>query len=265
MKIHTRLYTTLTLGLSMSVSALYAAPVAVQTSTLDKSLRGDSKYGIGFTLSVAERPFIGVDDQDTSLIYLQLRYADFYIEGLDIGYQLYNDDKYSLDLLATPRFYEVEPAFAPAGELDGIDITHRTYFAGLSGQYHTTPVTLTLQLLTDVVESDGSEIVLSASHAFKPTSSVTLAPIVGITYQDAKLVDHFYGVQAHEVAAGRPEYGGHNSTNYHAALTVFWDASKHILLLGQVKYEVLGSGITNSPIIDKDDITTAVIGAVYRF
>ena len=249
---------------SLYSAMIIAAPVPVQTSTLDKSLSTDTEYGIGLTTSIAQRPFVGVDDQDTSLIYLRYRYKDFYIEGLDIGYQFYDKNNVSINLLATPRFYEVEAAFADKGELDGIDRTRPTYFAGISAQYQTQPALFTLQVLTDVQESDGNEIIVAASKAFKPYKSLNLSPTIGITYQDAALVDHFYGVQANEVRTGRPEYGGNASTNYHLSLTAIWDASKHIQLLGQVKYEVLGSGITDSPIVDEDSITTAVVGFVYR-
>jgi len=242
-----------------------AAPVAIDTSTLDEKEGSDSRFGLGFTTSIAQRPFIGVDDQDTSLIYIQLRHKEFYIQGLNIGYELFEGDDVSLDLLATPRFYEAEPAFAGNGELDGIDKTRRTYFAGLSTQYHVRSVTLTLQLLADLRESDGNEIVATASKNFKPANDITLAPAVGITYQDADLVDHFYGVQADEVRADRPAYGGHSSSNYHVAINASWDATQHIRLLGQVKYEALGSGITDSPIVDEDSIILAAAGFVYRF
>ena len=249
---------------NLCATAAIAAPVPVQTSTLDRSQNHDTDYGIGLTSSIAQRPFIGVDDQDTSLIYLSFSYKDFYVEGLDVGYQLLDNKDVSIDLLATPRFYEVEPAFAGNGELDGIDITKPTYFAGISTQYRTEAATFTLQLLADLNESDGNEFVITASKAFKPNTDFTLVPTLGITYQDAGLVDHFYGVQANEVRAGRPEYGGHASTNTHLSLNVLWQASKHIQLLGQIRYELLGSGITNSPIVDEDSITTALVGFVYR-
>lgn len=247
------------------VTSLCAAPVPVETSTLDKSIREDGKFGLGATLSVAQRPFVGVDNQDTSLPYLSFRYRDFYIEGLNIGYTLVTQNNFSLELLATPRFYEVEPSFADNGELDGIDNTRPTYFAGVSTQFTQPYATFTLQLLTDLRESDGNEAVATVSRAFKPGSDVTLAPTLGLTYQDADLVDHFYGVQSHESNINRPEYKGRGSLNYHVSLTALWDTTEHIRLLGQVKYEVLGSGITDSPIVDEDSIVTFVIGAVYRF
>jgi len=242
-----------------------AAPVPIETSALDNSLRTDTDFRLGATLSIAQRPFVGVDDQITSLPYIVYQYKDFYIEGINLGYHLLNRKDFSINLLATPRFYEVQPSFADNGELDGIDKTRPTYFAGVSTQYRLEFATLTLQLLTDLRESNGNEFVLTASKAFKLENTFTLAPSIGITYQDAELVDHFYGVQAHETRVNRPEYGGRSSTNVNASLTVIWDASKNIQWLGQAKYEILGSGITNSPIIDEDSIISAVMGIVYRF
>ncbi len=242
-----------------------AAPAPIVTSTLDKDAGSTTDYGIGFTSSFAQRPFVGVDVEEASLPYFSLRFKDFYIEGLDIGYRLWKNNKWNIDLLATPRFYEIDPNSAKNNELDGIDKTERTYFAGVSTQLAAKHITYTFQILTDVIESDGSEALATASKAFKISPSFILTPTVGITYQDSKLVDHFYGVQDHEVAAGRPAYGGEDSLNVHASLTAVWDTTKHIQLLGQLKYEALGDGIGDSPIVDDTDIVTLALGLVYRF
>lgn len=252
-------------GFILAPQVAPAAPVPVDTSALDRSQRSDTQLGIGYTLSTAERPFVGVNSQTTSLPYIVLSYKDVYIEGLNIGYKLWEKQQVSVDVLATPRFYEVKESFASGGELNGIDKTNPTYLAGISAQYRSKPVTFTLQLLGDFLESDGYEFVASASKAYKVNDAITLAPALGVTYQDADFVDHFYGVQANEVNVNRPEYGGNASSNYHLSVTTFWNASTHIQLLAQIKYESLGSGTTNSPIVDEDSIVTAVIGAVYLF
>lgn len=242
-----------------------AAPAPIVTSTLETEDRQDNAFGIGATVSVAQRPFIGVENQTTSLLYLSYKYKRFYIEGLDVGFRLFTDKSYNIDLLATPRYYEVEAGFAKNGELDGIDKTRPTYLAGVSSQFHTKLATLTVQLLNDLQESDGNEAVVSASKAFKPTSQLSLSPSISLTYQDSRLVDHFYGVQAHEARTNRPAYQGRATVNYNAALTASWYLTQQIELLGQIKYEVLGNGITDSPIVDEDSIASATLGAVYRF
>jgi len=243
----------------------YAAPAPIITSTQARDDRADNSYGIGFTTSIAERPFIGVDDQNTSLVYLSYKYKQFYIEGLDVGFNLYNDKTFYIDLLGTPRFYEVEPSFADNGELDGIDKTRPSYFAGLSFQLTTDLATYTVQLLHDLIESDGNEAVVQVSKSIRISNDFSLIPSVGLTYQDARLVDYYYGVQPHEVTAGRAQYSGKGSLNYNATLNANWNVTKHIELLGQIKFDKLGDGIFDSTIVDNDTLLSYTIGAVYRF
>jgi len=243
----------------------YAAPAPIITSTQARDSRSDNTYGIGLTNSIAQRPFVGVDDQNTSLLYLSYKYKQFYIEGLDVGFNLYNDKTFYIDLLGTPRFYEVEPSFADNGELDGIDKTNPSYFAGLSFQITTKVATYTVQLLHDLLESDGNEAVIQVSKLIQLTKNFTLIPSVGLTYQDSKLVDYYYGVQPHEVSAERVQYSGQSSLNYNATINASWYVTKHIELLGQFKYDVLGDGITDSTIVDEDSLLSYTLGAVYRF
>ncbi len=243
----------------------HAAPVPVETSTLD-TLPGDSQgSGLGLTVSVAQRPFVGVDNQVTVLPYFRYHAGPVYVEGLNLGAKLVTRPGFRLELLATPRFFEVQPSFADNGELDGVDKTHPTYFAGLSAQFHTAPATFTVQLLRDVLESDGGEAVATVSRSFTLSPRLTLAPALGLTYQSAALVDHFYGVQTHEVRPGRPAYSGRATLNAHIGLTAIWDTGGRLQWLGQLRYEALGNGITDSPLVDRDTILTGVVGAVYRF
>ena len=240
------------------------APVAIETSRIDRSNQ-DGRFGLGGTVSVAQRPFLGIDDQQTSLPYLSFAYKDFYIEGVNIGYTLSKQTDYKFDLLVTPRFYESKPAFASGSELQGINVTKPTILGGVSAQYNIDPVTITLQFYRDLLESNGLEAVTSISKGFALSKTFTLTPTLGFTWQNSELIDHFYGVQSNEVLAERPLYKGGASINYNTSLTSSWNVSRNIELLAFVKYEILGDGITNSPIVDEDSILLSAFGAVYRF
>lgn len=251
--------------LSLWTSATFAAPAPIITSTQARNSVQDHSFGIGFTSSVVQRPFIGVDDQNASLPYLSYKYGRFYIEGLDAGYNLIANKTMTLDLLGTPRFYEVQASFAKNGELDGIDKTRPSYFAGLSTQFQSSSAIYTVQLLRDLLESDGNELVLQISKPFQLGKSFTFTTSAGAVYQDKNLVDYFYSVQTNETRPGRPQYDGKGTLNYNVTLNTSWYASKHIEILAQFKYELLGSGITDSPIIDEDTLYHLTFGAVYRF
>jgi len=103
------------------------------------------------------------------------------------------------------------------------------------------------------------------SKVLRATDTFIVAPALGLTVQDKKLVDYFYGVQQNEVRPNRPLYAGKTTLNYYLLLTSVWNMTANIQLLGQIKYESLGNGITQSPIVNKDSITSFVLGTIYRF
>ena len=251
--------------LAVLYGVAYGAPAPIVTSTQAREEQPDNSFGIGFTASIAQRPFIAVSDQLTVLPYISYKYQNFYIESMDIGYSLFKNNAAKVDLLATPRFYEVKASFAKSGELDGIEQTNPTYLAGISAQFKTDFAVFTVQYFHDLLESDGNEAVVTASKSFKMNDNFTLIPSLGATYQDSKLVDHFYGVQTNEVRPGRPLYEGASSVNYNVALNAIYKWTKHVELLGQIKYEVLGSGITDSPIVDENAVYAFTFGAVYLY
>lgn len=249
---------------SIISSSINSAPAPIITSTMDADEINKSP-GIGYTISTAQRPFIAVDDQITSLPYFSYRYKDFYIESLDIGYNITKQKGFSLDVLATPRFYERKASFADNDELDGINTTTQTYLAGISSQFHMDYGVLTLQILYDAIESNGIEAVAVASKTFDLTKTFKFTPSIGLSYQDAKLVDHFYGVESDEARIDRPAYDGEPSLNYNVTFNASWKIHEHVELLGQFKYEWLGDGITDSSIVDEDSLYFLTAGIVFRY
>lgn len=246
-------------------ASVTAAPTAINTPLSRAPLDDTSHFGIGATTSITERPFIGVDRQNEGLPYFSIRYKRFSVEGLDAGLDLLKNDNSVFGLLLTPRFYEVTSGFADEGELNGIDTTHRTVFAGVSYQCQHAQFQVAANALRDVGgESDGTEANLTVSRGFS-WGDFTLAPSLGLVWQDGPLVEHFYGVDDHETAPGRPAYGEHSSLNYQAALTGIWTPGKHWHLLAVVKEDYLGEGITDSPIIDERSLTSVALGAVFYF
>jgi MipA family protein len=241
-----------------------AAPAPIITSTQIQNDK-DHSLGIGYTMSVAKRPFIGVEDQTASLPYFSFARGDFYIEGLDIAYKIQKNHYWATSVIATPRFYEVKASFADNGELNGIEEKHPAYFGGVSTQLSTQFATYTFQLLGDLTESDGFEMVVQAGKSYQVSSQVTLIPSLGLSWQDKKLVSYYYGVQPDEVIAGRPAYDGDRSLNINATLNLIWNINNNFQLLGQLKYEALDAGITDSPIVDEDHVNFVTLGAVYRF
>ena len=93
-------------------------------------------------------------------------------------------------------------------------------------------------------------------------------------WKSTRLIDYYYGVQfspeqqdtSHFMSRyGHLEYQGQAS--WQPALTVSWSYSlnDHWRLLAMSRYQLLGSGMTNSPLVTDDAVTTFFMGVGYRF
>lgn len=253
------------LSLACVSGTVMAAPATVDSSAVREVVDEELRFGVGATTSINQRPFIGVGSQQESLPYFSFRFGRIAMEGLDLTVDLITPERQTLALIVTPRFYEMKSSFADGGELMGIEETSDTWFAGLNyrvqiGDYH-----LITSALKDVGgESAGTEIMVALNRPYR-FGHFALVPSAGLVWQDKKLVEHFFGVDADEVAIGRPAYGDHSSLNYQISATALWQVHRQWQVLAALKAEQLGGGIADSPIIEDDQVNSALLGVVYRF
>ena len=252
-------------ALAFFAAFVQAAPVSVDSSAVREAKTDDTRFGIGATTSLNQRPFLGVGTQQESLPYFSFTWGPVSMEGLDLTVDLLRNDQQSFGFIATPRFYEVTSGFAKDGELNGISTTDDTWFAGLNYRRKLGKYYIVMNAITDVGnESDGNEITLTVNRPYQ-FDRISLIPAIGVVWQDQKLVNHFYGVDNDESTPTRPVYQNESSLNYQASLTAVWHPTVHWQFLGALKVDALGTGITDSPIIDEDVLPSALVGAVYRF
>lgn len=255
--------------LVMSSFSLHAAPASIDTSALGAD--GEAKPGIGFTISSTTRPYDGADDAVAPLPFFTYERGGFYVNGLNLGFQITEDpDPYTApelelryDLLAVPRFLGYKAEESPA--LEGLEDTDYSIHAGLSVSLLNAPVNLNLQLLTDILGvSNGTEFsgTISKSFSYKKLS---LTPAFGLNFQDSNLVNYYYGISASQATADRAQYRGGSTLNANASITAAYPITKSLLGIGAIKIDAFGSEIANSPIVDRSTVTAATFGLVYNF
>lgn len=252
-----------------SSMSLHAAPVSVDTSAFGSD--GDSSFGVGFTNSATSRPYNNPDTVLARLPYLTASKNGFYINGVNVGYELTADpDPFAapktmlrIDLLAVPRFLGYKAEESPV--LEGLADTAYSIHAGASFSLVNVPVGLNLQLLTDILnESNGSEITGTISKSLN-WDKLSLTPALSISWQDEALVDHYYGINASDATATRAQYSAGSTINTALSLTAGYPLSPKLNVFGAVRFEQLGSEIADSPIVDEDTVSSATIGLVYTF
>jgi len=149
--------------------------------------------------------------------------------------------------------------------LEGLPGTDYSIHAGASFSLVNAPVSLNLQILTDVLsESGGTELIGTISKTFA-LKKLSLTPAFSVNWQDADLVDHYYGVDASEATAARAQYDAGSVVNSAVSLTAGYSITPKLNAFGALRTEAFGSAITDSPIVDEDNVSSASFGLVYSF
>lgn len=250
-------------------ATVQAAPVSIDTSAFGSD--GDANLGIGLTYSATTRLYNNPNTVLAPLPYFTANKNGFYINGLNVGYELTADpDPFvapkigiRIDILAVPRFLGYKAEESPV--LEGLDDTDYSVHGGLSFTLVNAAVGVNVQLLTDLLgESDGSEINATFSRSIN-WGTFSLTPALGLNWQDEALVDHYYGVNGADATATRSQYSAGATLNASASLTAGYQLSKRLNLFGAVRFDQFGSEITNSPIVDEDSVSSATVGIVFTF
>jgi len=203
--------------------------------------------------------------------YLTARKNGFYINGINVGYELTADPdpfvapkpSLRIDILGVPRFLGYKAKESPV--LEGLDDTDYSIHAGLSFSLVSGPVGLNLQMLTDVLGvSDGSELSGTISKTFS-WNKLSLTPAFNINWQDEALTDHYYGVNTIDATATRAQYSAGPVFNTAVSITAGYPITPKLNAFGAIRMDQFGDEITESPIVDEDTTSSATFGLVYNF
>jgi MipA family protein len=210
----------------------------------------------------------------------------FFLDDLDAGFTLADGAHNTLSLIASPDydrvyFYRTDlqnffitgympngsavyTASAPNPPNSGATLAQVnerprriTYLAGPEWTFKYQGITGQLDLLHEITGQDHGNEVRAAIGAPLLTAKGALTANLGVTWNDAAIIDYFYG----EPGIYRPG----------AALNPFGKLAYSIPLSSKwrfdafAEYEHLGSAIVSSPIVDKHSVTTVFAGAVYAF
>lgn len=176
---------------------------------------------------------------------------------------LYQDEQFSVDLLGKYRFEAYEAG--DSASLIGIKDRDGTVEAGLGADWRFEQVVLSGKVFTDLLdEHGGQEINLRLKKPFR-WRMLFLAPYLGVSLRSDDFSTYYYGVDATETIAGRPEYELGWTTNWQAGLAIRVGLNQNIMLSTLFGLEILDQEIADSPIIDQDTQFFTMLGIAYGF
>ncbi|HOY22425.1 MAG TPA: MipA/OmpV family protein [Cellvibrio sp.] len=253
----------------------------------------DSQWQLSLGLGAGIRTNPVMDNDDIPLVVIpQVSYQGehFFIQNLDFGYTLLQDEKQQLNLLITPSYDQVffnkwdinnfiersglaldsskdNPTVEATNRAIDKRLLHKRRMGGLAGLEYSHSLgglDIQLQLLTEVTQYyNGTEARVAVSKAInlgKHDVKLTL----GTNWQDEKTHNYFYGLPTQEALNHAP----YNAAAGFTSLLRFdwsYQLDEHWSLRFFTSYRHLSSSISDSPLVTSNNVITAFAGGVYHF
>jgi len=223
------------------------------------------RWSLGLGAVSSPKPYKGADAELRLIPFLELSYKRFYFQGIRFGYKLVDGAELDLDVRGRYRFAGYEEDDSPY--LAGMEDRRGTVDGGLALEWRRGRFGVAASAFADLLgRSDGAELAVNVSWA-QPLADrqVLLTPAVGVEWQNAGLVDYYYGVRPDEALPGRPAYAGDAMLTARASLSLLWRASPRVAVLALVRADRLDDDVRDSPIVDERRAVFALAGLTYRF
>jgi outer membrane protein len=234
---------------------------------------GEWDMSVSFGLGGRSNPVAGAKDIPL-VVVPQINYYGrrWFLNNLELGYTLHEDDEHTFNLLATPGYdrvffvrddlqnYFVTTASgainAPAIEEHPVRPRRTTWLTGVEWLWGRGPVATQLNALYEATgRHKGYEVRGAAAVPVLQTEhSVVLS--AGFTWKSAELVRYYYGVEGlYEPGSALNPFV---KLGYTRALSDRWSLNAF------VHYERLGDAVAESPLIAERGVTTIFAGATFK-
>ena len=258
-----------------SAACLCTAVVFLATSTSSAQEVADIPFfnaspgasALGGGLRFGQSPYLASDNDDQrqlDLIPLYLYEGKYlFARGTAGGLHMFRNDAFELNLLARYRFQKLDAD--SNSYYEGLEDRDQTLDAGFELGIRQKWGELKLDWVTDTLNKhDGQEVRFAYRYRFE-AGPWSLSPFISWTWQDANLTNYYFGVSEAEATPDRPAYQPGESQWVGFGLNTAWHATDRIVIFGNVGFGGSDSGVTNSPLIEEDGISSAFVGGTYLF
>ncbi|WP_377154663.1 MipA/OmpV family protein [Roseateles sp. UC29_93] len=230
---------------------------------------GDSSWGLGVGAVISQKAYTGYDRKTRALpmISYENRWVKVAGPGLTVklpSWTINPSQRVDFGLVAKLDLSGYEQDDAPI--LNGMAERKGGLWAGAKAEWKTDLFELGGEWTADASgHSKGQKFALTLEKSWRVGQQVMLTPRLGANWVDKKYVDYYYGVRAAEVRAGRAFYQGKSTTNAEVGLRTMYLFNPHHAMFLDLSVTALGSGIKDSPLVDRSTENRLFVGYQYRF
>lgn len=258
------------LSLSLFTCALLLASVTVRANDEDPqeqltraaATENSSGWIFGAGLAFTNPGYVGYDHQVTPLPLVFYHNGRFFFAGLGAGYVLAGDSHVRLSLLVRPEINRLRASDSP--QLTGIQTREWSIDGGVNLDVFEAWGNFNAGLFHDLLDrNNGMQAAVGYKYPLH-LGSWTLAPGLGLSWDNGNFTNYYYGVSQAEAIPGRPAYDPGSATNPYVSLGLSTSISDDWQFRSEVRYMRFGSVIHDSPIVDRSGSPTVFIGFIYN-
>jgi len=252
----------------LAVAALgaIASPCYADTFMDDMGPRSDGSraWGLGLGAEYAASPYRADTTSRTKALPVFYYNSDtLHWLGTTLDYKLPVAGPLSFTLRAE---YGLGDAYKASDSpyFQGMPNRNGSLWLGGTATWRNPVANMRLEFLNATGQSKGERVEWRVEHRFH-LDRLSITPHLATTWDSSKYVDYYYGVTATEATAVRPLYAGKATTEIEGGVSMLYHFDRHNSVYLDVAERHRGSGITNSPLVDRTSNPVATIAYLYMF
>ena len=262
------------LSLSMLLSSTVSFAALAETDYVDKTshrtslfrgnLHTDSSWLLGIGAYSFDSLYVGGKSRTQAIPYFSYQSEHFFFDGATLGLSAKPTDNLRLSAIITSGFIG-DNNRGDSSQLADMhklkDVINGGFALDYSGNYG--------DINFEVVkELSNRHKGTNASFTYSLNISLgdwVFIPAIGTSWFSSDVSQYYYGVQEDEVTSSRAIYQPKSGFNYNAGLTLIRPFAEHHNIGLTFSHDKFSSEITDSPIVDRNNVNTVGLFYVYSF
>jgi outer membrane protein len=225
-------------------------------------------YSLGVSVSVSQSPYLGAKNSTIAYPYLtsftHAAFTDdwFLIRGENIGVRYVSKSDWEFGVVG--RIQTRGVSTSDNDQLLGIEERRWAIETGPLIGWRGWPVQVHFRHYWDITNRhDGTTSELEFSLPWDLDRGF-FVPEIRFSYLSDDYSDYYFGVSEQESTPSRPEYVPGAVTNTWVGFTLGYELTPRWLLSSTVGIEFLDSAVSDSPIVDRDQLWSVRVGLAYN-
>lgn len=220
------------------------------------------RWTVGALVIERDAPYRDLDEGLIAVPLVRFEGERAYLRGLRGGVRLLESPGHELAVFAQARLDGYDSEDSP--HLAGMADRRASLDLGLASTWTSRRLgTLELSAAADALDRSGGFELAAAWTGRLEAGGWSFFPGASLRWQDAKLVDYYYGVRAAEAIVGRGAYSADAALTPDVSLLATRPLGARWNLFARASHAWLPSEVRDSPLVDRSGSTSLFVGLGY--